>query len=164
MKKRARSRGAAMLEAALVMPVLVACWVAGVYAQTAVTAKLDAIQTARSQAWGYASANCGSPGDAGPSPAAQMGGTVVSAGNSPSGIVQGLAAQNGSGDATSLILKLASAFLPPFPGSQASDTRDAKVARYASSHSSKMTVICNEAPHNGSLPGVFKEIFFMVTK
>ena len=153
-----------MLEAAVVMPVLVACWIAGVYAQTAVTAKLDAIQTARSQAWGYASANCGSPGDAGPSAPATGRAALVSAGNSPAGLVQGLAAQNGSGDATSLILKLASSFLPAFPGGQANDTRGANVARYSSTHSSKMTVICNEAPHNGSLPGVFKDIFFMLKK
>lgn len=159
-----------MLETALVMPVLVACWVAGVYAHNACVAKLDAIATSRAQAWQYAAGNCGTPGDAGPSAASAGGGHVVAGGNSPAGLVQGIASQAGSGSAVSLILKLASAFLPPFPASQGIETREARVAsggggpNYASKHSSKMTVICNEAPFNGSLPGVFKDIFFMVTK
>lgn len=163
-RSKRRSRGAAMLETAVVMPVLVAIWVAGVYAEKACEAKLDAVQTARSQAWGYASANCGTAGGSpSPSPAANVsGGKQGFGGSAPSSVVQGLG--SGNGDALSLIMKLASSLLPPFPAAQGSDSRTAAVSKYSSTQTSKMAVICNEAPFDGSLPNFFKEIFFMVTK
>lgn len=165
-RSKAGRRGAAMLETAVVMPVLVAIWVAGVYAHLACEAKLDAIQTARSQAWGFASSNCGTAGSApSPSPAANTsGGQQGFGGSAPGDLVNSVGSGSGSGDALSLIMKMASAVLPPFHAALGSDSRTAAVSKYSSTQSSKMAVICNEAPYNGSIGDFFKDIWFMVTK
>lgn len=172
-RKRRRQRGAAMVEAAFVIPVLVALWMAGAYAQAACTAKLDALATARSEAWAYAASNCGTPGDHNPSRPAGVPGEKVSGGASAESLVSSLTGTAGAGGKVMSLFELfAGAVLGgPFPASHASNTRVAKVSsqnggglKYSSRHTAQMTVICNEAPYDGNVKSFFRDVFFMVTK
>lgn len=157
-----------MVEAAVVAPVLVTLWLTGVYAERACTAKLDAIQAARSQSWGFASSNCGVAGDAGPGAGASGGGSTSGGGGSAAGLVQGLANSAGGGLANVFLGAFASIILDrAFPRSFSSETRTAQGpgnSGYSSTHKAQMAVQCNEAPYNGNVGGFIKQLATMVIR
>lgn len=161
-RSRKRSRGAAMVEASFVMPVLVMLWFASVYAESVCSAKLDAIATARQQAFGYASSNCGESGDKGPSSFTPISGSTNVAGSSTADMLGDLI----GGIAGDIVSMLAGVILDKaFPTSFGQAKLEANgpgKSGFHSSHSSSMVFTCNEVPFNGSLVSFAKDLFTML--
>jgi len=169
---KARERGAAMVETAMVFPMFVILWFVTMWVYRTYDTKLDLMARTRGEAWGYAMSNCGKSGTS----------NIVTRWNNGKGEARTVPA-GAPPPITQLALDATSVMFPVFalvaatvntPIDAARSDRskvvaqsvpnlwertDGKVARTATA---KVVVFCNETPEDGDLVGVVRSLVHMV--
>ncbi len=171
---RRRERGAALVEAAFMMPMFIILFFTSLYAHNVNSKQITLNTTARAQAWAYAMSNCnkgpGSPeGESLPLGSSGNAQTMDLEGGSPGGGTSAASSALSSGSVTGAISSFLSAitsvlsdiFANP-PGSQ-STVRDSVSWRLPNVYDGSgygvrstplyqsVTVVCNEQAQNGSI-------------
>jgi hypothetical protein len=175
-KRRKGARGAAMVEAAFMLPMFVLLWYVALYAHNMNSKQIGFNLQTRSDAWAYAMANCGGGSGSGPAvtvmPQFQQQPSFNYSGQSTpsfSNIVSG-----GGGGAASYMSAIGGV-LSSFPfftdpnGEQSTQqtqvsfrmpqTYGGDMSTGTTPVGSKMTLFCNEKPQTGDIKNVIGDIF-----
>jgi hypothetical protein len=172
-RSRARSRGTALVEATVILPVFVILWFTVLYAHNVADAKIRMVTASRATAWGYAMGNCGSSGDPSPTPTPDVLGTRIDPLMEAPGV--GSILSSGGGGFMSAITGIVSSMFSsvvPLAKDFDSRTTGTAVVSYripnvytgdpgigSRAEVGTVSVACNEAPQNGSLEGVLKMVW-----
>lgn len=153
-KNRARSRGAAMVEAVVSIPFLLLMFASIIYVNRLYETKMRVMRFAREAAWNYAMCNCNDQGDPISSTCRPAEGASTTKGSAGSGAASGYDAGKvtsvGSGPGGDLAGK---DFGSSKSTLQAELKSDAFLGKFSKKVTSRTIVMCNEAPHNGNLKG-----------
>jgi TadE-like protein len=152
--RRSSSRGAALTEAAVVIPFLLLMFAGIMYVGKMYETKMLVMKTTKQAAWAYAMCNCGEKGD----PTNNVcrasdsitGGKGGSSSGTPSGFDSGTVSKGGSGPGADVATK-------GFGSSSAQWSQpvvsDVFMGSTTKNMKSQTVVMCNEAPHDGDLKG-----------
>lgn len=164
LKRRRNKRGAALVEAVVVIPFFIIIFASILFVGNLYKEKIRVMRLTKESAWAYAMENCGTEGHpmtttgiprseggpgsgAGPSDSANP--TDLSDAEKAGGDQAGLASKDfGSSEATMLSSVGADGYIGGFTKNVTSHTR----------------VMCNEAPYNGDLEGFLKAGWQAITK
>jgi hypothetical protein len=158
---RGPARGAALVEALVVIPFFILTLAALIFAGAVYSTKLRAMREAKSRAWSYAMANCGEAGNGTIGSAANWNGAQQAYdGNPTSGVpMNGANAAQGA-QGTSLLSKDVNAAVVTVEYSTRSDVRigGREVRPRATER-----VVCNEPPYDANLLNVMRRAWSTLT-
>ncbi|GAC1367396.1 MAG: hypothetical protein NVSMB47_18470 [Polyangiales bacterium] len=164
-RSRVSERGAALTEAVVAIPFFLIMFAGIMFVGTMYETKLRVMRLAKESAWDYAMCNCGEAGDEPSSKCRTPEGTSASSGGSesgsPSGYDPSAISKVGSGPSGGVASK---SFGSSQASMEASITADGFLGGYTKKMSSRTKVMCNEAPHDGSLTGWGTAAFDSLTK
>jgi hypothetical protein len=160
-RARGRSRGAALVEALVVIPFFILTLAALIFAGAVYSTKLKAMREAKSRAWSYAMSNCGEAGNGTIGDARNWNGTNTSYdGNPTSGVpMNGSNAAQGA-QGTSLLSKDVNAAVATVEYSTRSDVQ---IGAHEVRPKATERVVCNEPPYDANLMNVMRRAFSTLT-
>lgn len=164
-KGRAAARGAAMVEAIIVIPVFILVLAGSIFLWRAYTQKEALMPDARMRLWTYAiDTNCGDRGDASePGPevdTTSIGQQQDSSDALPSGVNASEASKVGGGASSTLNDGLGSASID----AKATVKAPSLLGGTTTTVRAHLTMMCNEAPHDGDLSGLASSGLDLVKK
>jgi hypothetical protein len=178
--RRRRQRGAAMVEAAFMLPMFVILWYGSLYVHNLGSKYINVNSNARAEAWQTAMANCGvhHDSDSEKLPLALTGGSGLpgNGGNEANQVSTALKSGNVTGAMSGFVSGFTSLISSIFPNPSGavvtkSDTVNWRVPNLynhtgLSGESTAVlgssTVVCNEAPQDGSISNVISGVVSMV--
>jgi hypothetical protein len=156
---RRRSRGAALVESAVVIPVFLILFASLVFVWKLYLAKVDAMKGARLAVWSYASSNCTAWADpSNISPGALFGlshGSVSSGGIGSSADTSAVRNAGASAHVDMVNKTLGTAAV----SAHSEVIAGSLVGGFTAPVSAKTSVMCNEPPYNGTLPAMVVAAF-----
>jgi hypothetical protein len=160
-RDRGARRGAALIEALVVIPFFILTLAALVFAGSVYSTKLKAMREAKSRAWAYAMSNCGEAGNGSIGDARNWNGATQSFDGNPTAGVStsgANAAQGGQG--TSSIHKDVNAAVVTVEYSTRSD---AQIGAHEVRPKATERVVCNEPPYDANLSNIMRRAFSTLT-
>lgn len=170
---RRTSRGAAMVEAVVVVPTFILLFTASIFVWELYTQKERVMADTRFKLWTYAiSNNCGDPGEPGvggnDAPSVSLNGEVTTAqstngleGSGVSGDTAGGYSKVQGGDSQQMLTKSLGSITYGEQGAKV--TAGGAIGGFQSGTSAKRIMLCNEPPHNGTLVGLAKSAVHTIT-
>jgi hypothetical protein len=153
-KARARARGAALVEALVVIPFFILTLAALIFAGAVYSTKLRAMREAKSRAWAYAMANCGEAGDGSIGSAANWNGARQGYdGNPTSGVPLNGAAPAQGAQGMNLLTKDVNAAVVTVEHATRSDVQ---IGGREVRPKATERVVCNEPPYDANLLNVMR--------
>ncbi len=159
--KRGSLRGAALIEALVVIPFFILTLAALIFAGSVYSTKLKAMREAKSQAWSYAMSNCGEAGNGSIGDARNWSGATQSYdGNPTSGVsMSGANAAQGAQGTSSLRRDVNAAVATV----EYSTRSDLQIGSHEVRPKATERVMCNEPPYDANLSNVMSRAFSTLT-
>lgn len=161
LRSRGLRRGAALVEALVVIPFFILTLAAMIFAGAVYSTKLRAMREAKSRAWSYAMSNCGEAGNGTIGDARNWNGSTASYdGNPTAGVpMNGSNAAQGA-QGTSLLSKDVNAAVATVEYSTRSDVQ---IGGHEVRPKATERVVCNEPPYDANLMNVMRRAFSTLT-
>jgi hypothetical protein len=155
---RRRSRGAALVESAVVIPVFLILFASLVFVWRLYLAKVDAMKGARLAVWSYASSNCDAWAEPTINPGVAFGLSHGSVSSGGIGSSADTSAVRNAG-ATAHIDMVNKALGRAAVSAHSEVIAGSLLGGFTSPVSAKTSVMCNEPPYNGTLPAMVVAAF-----